>query len=264
MESPSESAQVVWHAEQVGWLRLQRAPESRNVFDIARYPGAICAWSLCQQGSQSNEIFLESNESSSIGAVIARLQDLIVTSGHTSMLRVLHDPIRHSEHSDALASFGIQYAFRTTLMLRDILSMPMPSVDQRIVAAETRREYDAAISVMQEVFGGTRELTEFFNPFASAQLFVALTERGVAVSASAIWPCEKVAGLHNVATLPLFRNRGHAHAVVIEALGFARSSGFQYAGLRARAALVCCYECVGLEIAGYLDHYRYGLVVHEE
>ncbi len=116
---------------------------------------------------------------------------------------------------------------------------------------------------MQEVFGGTRERTEFFNPFASAQFLVAHTERGMAVSAGAIWPCEKVVGLHNVATLLLFRNRGYAHAVVIEALRFARSSGFQYAGLRTRAALVPYYERVGFEIAGYLDHYRYGLVVLE-
>lgn len=86
----------------------------------------------------------------------------------------------------------------------------------------------------------------------------------MAVSAGAIWPCEKIAGLHNVATLPLFRNRDDADAVVIEARRFARSNGFHYAGMRARAALVPYYERVGFEIAGYLDHYRYNVVVHEK
>lgn len=128
----------------------------------------IRAWSLLQEGSQSNEIFLESNESSSIGAVIARLKDLIVTSGLTSMLRVLHDPIRHDEQSETLASFGFQYAFRTALMVRDILSKALPSADQRIIAAETRREYDAAISVMQEVFGA--EVTSIPSPLCSSLL----------------------------------------------------------------------------------------------
>ncbi len=73
---------------------------------------------------------------------------------------------------------------------------------------------------------------------------------GVAVAAATLIPCDEVAGIYSVATLPQYRGHGYATAMVDKMVADAATMGFRTAVLGCVPAMVRHYARSGFRVAG--------------
>ena len=89
-----------------------------------------------------------------------------------------------------------------------------------------------------------------FGRNASVRNFIGQVERDTVVSATLVL-AGGIAGIYDVSTLPAYRGRGYASALIRHLLAQARHEGFSYAGLQTRDA-IDLYRKQGFE-AGFQE-----------
>jgi GNAT superfamily N-acetyltransferase len=255
----AHAAAMAWQNECVGWQTLGQVQENSPVFRIETHPGLTCAW---WQGSplQMDHYFLAHPQGwTDPEAVLSRIKPASqpASTGSTqTVLRFLNIPDQQDWHQAAVVN-GFRMFDSSPLMaadLDDLSNLPPLPEQVQVFKVETSAQYQQALEIIHEVFGGPRALCEFFNPLEAVQVFLAFYQ-GQPAASTTLWPYAGTAGIYSVATRPRFRRRGLAMAVVGQALKYAHQAGFHLACLRTSPNLFPLYQRLGFEPVGQVLRY---------
>jgi GNAT superfamily N-acetyltransferase len=262
MTHPTDTAlaALAWQNECEGWRQLGLAQQGLGVFAVDAHPGLTCAWWQGSPLEMDHYLLAHPSGWEDPVELLAGLGDPPGTARSGQVLRFLSQPGQNIWRTAALVA-GFQTRDAAPLMAAELAScpaLPPPGPDVGVIPVTTREQHAQAIQVIHEVYGGSRRLSEFFNPLETVQIFLATCHGRPAASAT-LWPYAGAAGIFSVATRPRYRRRGLALQVVSAAMDAARQAGFEVACLRTTPNLFPLYARLGFRPVGEVQRWvRFG------
>jgi ribosomal protein S18 acetylase RimI-like enzyme len=257
MVSSAQFARLAWQNEYTGWLSLGRQPsQSEPSFRMVERAGLACAWWQGPPGEAENYLLASPGYPA---PPVTRLQEIrseLLSSENPTILRLLKEEVT-LEWNQALASCGFFSTGSDPLMALRLDSLPLApdqSPELTIRAARSQPDHLAALKIIQAVYQGPPSLTQFFNPSGTVRLYLGLWQ-GIPAASATLWPFDGIAGVFSVATLPDFRHRGLALAVVRALLEDSHQAGLALATLRTRPELFPLYQRLGFQPVGNIACY---------
>lgn len=255
----SAEAALAWQNECEGWLALGRLQAGSHIFSIEEYPGLTCAWWRGSPLQMDNYFQAHPSGWKDPAALLAQVEKTYHAAGTAASQTVLRhvDIPTQRPWKEAAQAHGFRLGDASPVM-RAYLDTPpeLPPLAEnvKVVKVQEPAQYYLALEIINEVFGGPRTLSEFFNPLGGVHIFLAYYAGQPAASAT-LWPYAGTAGIYSVATRPRYRRRGLALAVVGEALAYARQKGFERACLRTSPNLFPLYRRLGFQAVGQVLRY---------
>jgi GNAT superfamily N-acetyltransferase len=242
---------LAWKNECEGWLALGKAAGPQAVFRLEEVAGVVCAWWQGGVGEMENYLMVDPTAATSPTKALKTLNPLVKASRAGSVLRFLASD-ENQGWRQAAEQQGYTYRESSPLMIKRLdpsNRSPSPPPYIQIRPVENQEDYQTAFEVIHTVYRGSRQLTAFFNPHQTVRIYLAEWE-GVPAASATLWRYAEVAGVYSVATLPEFRRRGLAVAVVNALLNDVIAQGFHYACLRTTDNLIPLYQRSGFAVTG--------------
>lgn len=253
---PSRFGRLAWQNECTGWMAMGRARQAGSMFLVEQRAGLVCVWLQGSSVSAENHLLVFPDQEGDPRQILAEVMPVVMDSRLPTVLRWLDIPGQQKWEA-AAKEHDFSHTGEDPVMVCD-LHQYQPNVQYvpgvSVTPVKTQEDYQAAFEVIHEVYGGPRQLTQFFNPFGTVQIFLARWQSMPAASAT-LWPFAGVAGVYSVATRPVYRRHGLALTVLNVLLSAAKEQGYSHACLRTAAALFPLYERCGFHEVGRVFRY---------
>lgn len=240
-----------WRSECAGWLALGAAAGPQPLFALERCPPAlVCAWWRGDPGCMENNLLVENPAADPVAGLAAVAPTLAASASGTD-LRLPPGP-QAEAWGAAARGYGFADRGSDVLMvcgLGGLRAGPAPSPGLTVGRCLDPEAHDQAVQVIRRVYGDSGGVAAFFNPRGLVDTYLARL-RGHPAAAASLWCLADVAGVFSVATLPEYRHRGLARAVVDAMLRDAAARDFGLAALRTADRLVPMYARHGFVVAG--------------
>jgi len=243
---------AVWRAHCADWCAWGLQPEAAGLFAVERRPGVVCAWWLGPPHDMQHNLWVDAPPEGDPAEVLG----LVRGSRGTVDLRLPVAP-GAGRWSGAAHRLGYSLAELNPLMACPLpapaAATPPPGI--AVGLADGPGDYEAALGVVEAVFGGPHVLTRFFAPRQGCRVYLGRWE-GVPAAAASVRPGDGLADIYSVSTRPQFRRRGLARALLHCILATEAAHGLTTASLRTIDALVPYYGRLGFRVVGQSQRLR--------
>jgi GNAT superfamily N-acetyltransferase len=255
--SDLELTRRAWINECRGWLALGRVPEASGTFEVEQQDGVVIAWWRGDPGRVENNLLVETESPETVAAILDLCWSRITASSTRTIIRVVRGADADQWHTLAV-SRGFYSLGPAPFMVCDLRSAlphisPDPQIDIR--PALSAADHATALRIAERVYRDPPGLTQFFGAPAVVHNYIG-TWAGQAACSAVLWEFSDVAGIYSVATLPEFRRRGLASAIVVAMMREAQQRGLDLAALRTSFDLVPLYERLAYRVSGSLMHFK--------
>lgn len=232
------------------------------------YDGHI-AWNdafeyLCWYG-RVNIYDLKDRDYCRNSAVIEKLKALCSDPAAPKML-TLHDEDVYDGFCEELEAAGFVFAKGQKGMIYDLNKIRPeedeaidPEVEKHIIKVGPD-DIDAFNAVAEEAFEakGKQEALKMLNEYQDCY-FYAYEESGKITAIAMLNACTpQNGGVHEVGTLPEYRNKGYATALMKHIIKESRKLGLDVISLQASVYGEPVYNRLGFEVVGNIRNYRFG------
>lgn len=152
-----------------------------------------------------------------------------------------------------LASIGLIPTRVQTGMVLPLAAIAHAGPDARVICIPRTRLKEWA-GVCQAAFGKPDELPAFERLWDTCRFYAYETD-GRLVATAMLQPMGSTCSLHEVGTLPEYRGRGIANALLRQLLAHAGRSGCTAVGLQSSDAGLPTYRRLGFQVINHICHY---------
>ncbi len=250
--SDAELAEAYWRNMVAMWRTDQHSEDARGAFAVVDDGVFLRIYSHLPQFWRHQALLVNDTlrESEYITAVAALVADF---QGRSAPLGVAVGPGGEPRANNALALQGFRRRSLGLAMGRDLdpADLPTNPTPPGLVVSRTSEYIELAVAraIISEVFDTPLLIRNYLVDDLPYAPYIAELD-GVAVAAATMVPSDGIAGIYSVATLPPYRGRGIATAMLDKIITDATTMGLRVAVLGCFPLMVRHYQRSGFRVVG--------------